>query len=148
MVSKILLPHFYRKAGFILLPVAVVLLIATVGYEYSLPFLDYADKYPKKDPFDLRNYNFSDELAMILTMASLFMIAFSREKQEDEYLQEVRLKALQISVYVNYFVLVAATLFVYGTSYLYVLFGNLYTILIIFIAVYYYRVHFKTRLEG
>lgn len=148
MKKQLLLPHSFRIIGFILLPIAVSLLIMVFMYDYSFPFLSYGHAELKKGTFDLVNHDFSDEAAMLLTFISLFMVAFSKERIEDEYLQKIRLKALQISVYVNYAVLVVGTVTIYGLSYLYVLYGNLFTILIIFIVVYYYKAHFSTRFQN
>ncbi len=146
MLNQLLLPNYYRKVGFMLLPVAAFLLVAVFIYEYSIPFLEYG-KGIKSSIYDMKNNDFSDELAVLLSFVALFTIAFSKEKTEDEYLQGVRLQALQISVYVNYIVLAVALVTVYGLDYLYVLYGNLFTILIIFIIVYYYKVHVKGRLS-
>lgn len=144
-MKSLLIPHGFRKIGLILLPFAVLLLVAVFMNEYSIPFLNYDTPTIKSNPVDIRNHDLTDELAILLCFTSLFMIAFSKERQEDEYLLKVRLRALQISVYVNYLVLAVSTIAIYGLSYLYVLYGNLFTILIIFIAVYYYEVHFKNR---
>lgn len=144
-MKSLLIPHGFRKVGLILLPFAVILLIAVFMNEYSIPFLNYDSPAITSDPYDIRNHDLTDEVAILLCFISLFMIAFSKERQEDEYLLKVRLRALQISVYANYLVLAVSTLAIYGLSYLYVLYGNLFTILIIFIVVYYYEVHFKAR---
>ncbi|MCB9046179.1 MAG: hypothetical protein H6550_08560 [Chitinophagales bacterium] len=146
MMNRLLLPHWFRKTGLALLPFAIVLMILAFFYEYDLPFLAYNTCHSTKDFLDTSNHNLTDELAVVSLFACLFFLAFSKEKHEDEYLNEVRLKALQISVYINYIVLAVATVTVYGLSYMYVLYGNLFTILVIFILVYYYRVHIKGRL--
>ncbi len=147
MLNNLLLPNKFRKVGFVLLIPALILMIAVFYYEYSIPLLSYGTPKPGSAPFDLKNFDFSDELAMLLTMFSLFCIAFSKEKHEDEYLREVRWKALQVSVYINYLVIALGTVLIYGLNYLYVLYANLFTILVIFIIVYYYRVYFKGRLS-
>jgi len=147
MLKQLLLPNYFRKAGVLLLLPALCLLVAVFMYEFSIPFLVYGQAEVSTSVFDMKNNDLSDELAILLSFFSLFCIAFSKEKVEDEYLQGVRLRALQISVYINYLVLAVATVAIYGLSYLYVLYGNLFTILIIFIVVYYYRVHIKGRLS-
>ncbi|MCB0698636.1 MAG: hypothetical protein H6551_12955 [Chitinophagales bacterium] len=140
-----LLPNKLRVLGFVLLPVAIALIVMVYGYDYYLPFLEYTGK-ENSNFLDLRNHNLTDELGVVLSIISLFLIAFTKEKHEDEYLQGVRLKALQLSVYINYFVLALSTLLIYGTNYLTVMYANLFTILIIFIVVYYYNVHVKGRI--
>ncbi len=145
-MKDLLLPHNFRKLGFLLLPIAAALFVIVLLNEYEFPFLDYKPS-GKSSGFDMKNYNFSDELTLLLTFASLFSIAFSREKIEDEYIQSVRLQALQISVYINYGIIALSTVLVYGLDYLNVVFGNLFTILIIFIIVYYYKAHIKPRMS-
>ncbi|MEZ5016570.1 MAG: hypothetical protein R2800_05915 [Flavipsychrobacter sp.] len=147
-MNNLLLPHVFRKIGFIMLPIAAALFVLVLLQEYTLPFLDYQPAALKnKSIFDVSNGNLTDELTLLVIFACLFFIAFSKEKIEDEYLQKIRLQALQISVYINYAILVLATFLVYGLNYLNVVFGNLFTILIIFIAVYYYKAHIKSRLS-
>lgn len=145
-MKSLLLPHSFRKIGFIMLPIVVVLFVMVLLKEYTWSFLDYKPLMSDKSIFNTSNGNFSDELTLLLTFLCLFFIAFSKEKVEDEYLQKVRLHALQVSVYINYIILALATFLVYGLSFLNIVFGNLFTIPVIFISVYYYLVHIKPRI--
>lgn len=147
MKSVLLLPHRFRLWGWILIVPSTLLLIAVLMYEYSVPFLKLSQPVHAANLLDFNNYDLSDEFTVLLVFASLFMIAFSKEKVEDEYIRAIRLKALQISVYVNYLVLVIGIVSFYGLNFLYVLYGNLFTILIIFILVYQYYVSIKPRLS-
>ncbi len=149
MKNAFLLSHKWRNIGWVLLPFAIAFLIAAIVYEYTVPFLVFGHpKLSAGDTFDIKNNNLTDELSILFTFISLFCIAFSKEKVEDEYVAAVRLKALQVSVYVNYAVLVISLFTIYGLSFLYVLYGNLFTILIIFIMVYYYYLHLKPKMAG
>lgn len=146
MKSKLLLPHNCRIIGAILLPFSIALLIATYSYNYSIPFLNtgiVTQHGPITEKIDL-----TGTVAMISVFICLFMIAFSREKQEDEYVRSIRLGALQISVYVNYLVLGIATLTIYGINFLMVMEINLFTILVIFIIIYYYQLHIQPRFKS
>jgi fatty acid desaturase len=88
--------------------------------------------------------DFNGELSLLITLVCLFMIAFSREKVEDEYVRIIRLRALQISVYTSYLIFAVASIFIYGVSFLYVMFANVFTVLFIFIVVFYYNLHIKS----
>ena len=66
------------------------------------------------------------------------MVGFSKEKQEDEFIAEVRLNSLLWAVAVNYILLLLAFIFVYGTPFLQVMIYNMFTILVIFIARFHY----------
>ena len=158
MKTQMLLPNKCRIAGCILLPLAIALLIAYYNFDYSIGFLRY--HVAKAVPVDYvfsgtQDYIFSKNFAadytgtvgMIAAFASLFMIAFSKEKQEDEYVRYVRLNALQISVYANYIILALAALLLFGFSFLMVMELNLFTILILFIITYQYQLRIKPRLS-
>jgi hypothetical protein len=67
-----------------------------------------------------------------LVMAlGLFIVAFSREKIEDEQIWHVRLDSLRWAIYVNYLVLIAGLIFIYDTAHILEL--NLWVPLIFFI---------------
>lgn len=74
-----------------------------------------------------------DELSVIGLTVSLLFIAFSKEKDEDECIAELRMRSLVWAIIVNYSLLIAVTLFVYGTFYLTFAFINLFTMLFLFI---------------
>jgi len=67
-----------------------------------------------------------------LVMAlGLFIVAFSREKIEDEQIWHVRLDSLRWAIYINYLVLIASLIFIYDTAHILEL--NLWVPLIFFI---------------
>jgi hypothetical protein len=131
MKKNLLLPHSCRKAGFILLLPFIALGIAYLGWDYTIPWLEF--NFFPKEQFQIST-NFTDELASVGVIISLLMIAFSKEKIEDEAIQFFRLEALQWAVYANYLVLILAILFCYGGLFFTVMTINLFTVLIIFIA--------------
>lgn len=67
-----------------------------------------------------------------LVMAlGLFIVAFSREKIEDEQIWQIRLDSLRWAIYINYLVLIASLIFIYDTAHILEL--NLWVPLIFFI---------------
>ncbi len=159
MKNHLLLPNKMRLIGLLILPFALAWLIAT-GI-LNKPVFEFLQVSTGKSntpanifgqPWFLFSHGFSADLnltcSIVLSIICLFMVAFSKEKIEDEYVRSIRLRSLQISVYVNYFVLLLATIFLYDTGFLMVMEVNLFTILIIFIIVYYYHLHIKPRLTN
>ena len=65
---------------------------------------------------------------------SLYLIAFSKEKEEDEFIQKLRLDSLLIACYVHTFILIIGTMVFYGLGYLEFMGYNMFTIQLIFIA--------------
>ncbi|AKD58335.1 hypothetical protein [Spirosoma radiotolerans] len=79
------------------------------------------------------NQDLTDEVAAIGIIAGLLLIAFSREKVEDEMIGQLRLEALQWSVYANYIILAIAILTVYDDAFFNVMIYNMFTVLLVFI---------------
>ena len=131
MKKRILLPNYFKRLGYILVLPFLGLGIAYIGWDYTVSWLDYHAL--QKGLLDFNNTNFTDEFAAIGLIISLFFIAFSKEKIEDEAIQFFRIEALQWAVYANYGVLLLAVIFCYGTLFFTIMTINLFTVLFIFI---------------
>jgi hypothetical protein len=136
MLTKILLPHRFQKLGWLLLFPFAMLLFVTNYFSYELDWLtvqagESSDGF--RDLFDFGKENFTLEFALIGVFVSLFLIAFSREKEEDEYIQKLRLDSLLVACYANSFILIVGTLVFYGFGYLEFMGYNMFTIQLIFI---------------
>ncbi len=123
-----LLPHICQKIGFILLwPfLALGCLYCFGGYE--IPWLALPAHVNT-----LNNDNLTDEVAAVGIIISLMLIAFSKEKTEDEAIQFFRLASLQWAVIVNYIVLIVCILTFYGGAFFNVMIYNMFTILFFFV---------------
>ena len=126
-----LFPHSWQRIGYIVLPVFLAIGIAYLFFDYNIPWLQY--KHDVKNIFDFSDNNFTDELASLGMILSLLLIAFSKEKTEDEMIQFIRLESLHWAVYANYLVLALSIIFVYGGAFFHVMIWNMFTVLIIFI---------------
>jgi hypothetical protein len=147
MKNTLLLPRSFRPAGLVLLVPSIALLIAYFHYDFLFSFLDtnWQNNLTGKlaDNFTGGNNNLTDEIAIGATIISLFMIAFSRQKHEDEYVSYIRLRSLQIGVYTSYASFLLLTFTVYGGNYIAVVFYNIFVSLILFIVVFYYNILIK-----
>jgi hypothetical protein len=88
-----------------------------------------------------------DELIGVLALIGLIFIGFSKEKQEDEFVQKIRLNSLKWAVFVNYGLLLFAMLFVYGMVFLDIMLYNMFTVLIIYIIRFNYLMYKFNRHE-
>ena len=82
-----------------------------------------------------------DEVICLSLLAGLLLLAFSREKIEDEWIQRVRLEAFQWALLANSLLLIAFIIFTHGLPFLKVMVYNMFTPLLIFVARYYYVLH-------
>lgn len=140
MTKQLLLPNRFKRIGwFILIPSLVAgIFSSATGFEvewlnarvFSL-FND--DLFESSKHFSLITTNVTNTLIGILFLAGALMVSFSKEKQEDEFIANLRLSSLLWSVWVNYGLLLIAFIFVYGLAFFSVMVYNMFTILIIFI---------------
>jgi hypothetical protein len=111
MKPKYLLPHLYKKIGWII--TAPLLTYAVYSYIlggiYSLPF----------DADDLEGrFPLLGTIILIGLLTGLLLVSFSMEKTEDEYIGRLRLESLQVAVIVNYILLILAALSFFGLDFL------------------------------
>ncbi|HEY4324513.1 MAG TPA: hypothetical protein VGN20_11020 [Mucilaginibacter sp.] len=87
---------------------------------------------------------------IILLPFCLLMSIWSREKSEIVLIKNLRFRSMQMAVYINYSLLLAATWLVYGGDYLLVQLAGLVSLPIIFLIIFYYQLYrvFKTKKLG
>ena len=82
-----------------------------------------------------------NEILGILFIVGAIFIAFSKEKNEDEYITQMRLESLVWATYLNYAILILAMLFVYNFAFLWVMVFNMFTILLFFIIRFNWKIY-------
>lgn len=136
MKSKLLLPHRYKMIGIIIFLPAFVLGFANLFFEFEASFLTVKMQkwmLTSDNGFFGNNLNnMTDEVALTCTVIGLMMIAFSREKTEDEFIQKIRLESFQWAVLVSYLILLICVWLIYGSTFFIAMVFNLLTVLVIF----------------
>jgi len=139
-----LLPNRVKRLGWIILLPALLLGVMVLYFDFEIKGFEVVIPYSK---ILLSNKpvvnNLTDEMVSIIVMVSLILIAFSEEKQEDEWVSKIRLESLQWSVYANYILLILAIIFIYDMYFFEALIYNMYTILIFFILRFNYVLRVK-----
>jgi hypothetical protein len=155
MLHDMLLPNRFRRIGwFILVPATIAGIVLTAtGYEAEwikgqFPVI-WTEEFPGGTRFMTMVYgNMTNTIVAMVFLVGALLVAFSREKVEDEYIREIRLSSLMWAVWVNYALLLFAILFIYGLSFLNVMIYNMFTILIIFIIRYHYLLYRTQKMAG
>ena len=139
MKTRFLMPHKFKKIGWLISIPAFVLMILNLQTGFIFKFLDYEVKGLKKISFDnsflfnIQFNNFTDEIGGLLLIVGLLMIAFSKEKQEDERISQIRLESLLWAVYINSIFLMLSIILFYSELFLNIMTYNICTPLILFI---------------
>ena len=159
MNHRLLLPNRFKTIGWcILIPATIAGIILTAtGYEAEwlnakVLTLFYDEIGIISDvlvaefgPFGLIEANITNTLVGVVFLIGALMVAFSKEKNEDEFIANLRLSSLLWSVWVNYILLLMAFLLVYGMAFLHIMIYNMFTILIIFIIRFNYLLYRGTK---
>jgi hypothetical protein len=138
-MKSILFPHRYKKvSGFVFyLTTLIGAIIYLTDFEFDsnfvmkIPALIYDPIFGNKNGIWIEN-GILDELITVVLIISGIIHSFSKERMEDEYISSIRLQALTWSIYVNYSLVLLATLLIFGMAYFHVMIIHLFSLIILF----------------
>jgi len=135
MKLQYLFPNRFKKIGWIILIPSVVLGVYWLIEHPEPDFLDVTiPPFLIEESFlNSAKDNLLNEVIGLLLIISSFLVAFSKEKLEDEFINKIRLDSLVWATYFNYTILALSIIFIYNSGFLNIMAINLFTILIFFI---------------
>tara|TARA_R110002033_G_scaffold79931_3_gene131030 strand:+ start:58960 stop:59436 length:477 start_codon:yes stop_codon:yes gene_type:complete len=146
MKTNYLLPAKFKKWGLLILLPSALLGILTIAGEWEPDFLNvtvpaiFIDEFIGKDALiGITNNNILNELCAVFVIVGGLMLAFSKEKNEDEFIASIRLRSLVWATYMNYFILLLAIVLVYDFSFFWVMVFNMFTVLLLFVIKFNWR---------
>ena len=120
-MKTLLFPHSFQRIGWVVFAIS-----AAIG-AYIL-FTDNTDSY------------LLNNIAIIGTCIGAILATCSRENVEDEMTGQIRLNSLLIALYINYAILIVCSLVIYDLDFLSVMLYNMFTILLIFMGVFRWKI--------
>jgi hypothetical protein len=145
MTQSLLLPHRFKKIGWLLLIPATILGIYLISQGFSAnlihtkvfsffnsPILSLSKH--SYAPFSIIYVDVTNTIAGVLFLTASVFVGFSKEKKEDEFIEKLRLSSLLWAVWVSNILLLIGFLFFYELSFFYIMIFNMFTVQIIFIA--------------
>jgi hypothetical protein len=133
MKSRFLFAHRWRLIGYLLLAAGLLFYLLTQCTGIQLLVWHNFRTTNSFTAGDI-NENFDNELQLVLVALGLLIIAFTKEKIEDEQIAQLRLDCLQWAVYINYAVFFVIILTCYGLGFFAYTLYNVLTLLVFFIA--------------
>ena len=124
-----LLPAWCRKAGWALFTPCAILGLYIIFIEGYVPLEIKLCEVLKTN------------VAIIGTLIGLYMIAFSKEKIEDEFINSLRMDAMIKAIILNCVIIVLASLIIYGGWYVYTLSITQYFVRLAYIIIFRYNIH-------
>jgi len=86
--------------------------------------------------FQSQKVNLTFTVRGVLLIVGSLLIAFSKEKTEDEFINSLRLKSFQYAVLINFSIILLSFLLIWGVNFVSVLLYNLYSTLFFFILIF------------
>jgi hypothetical protein len=148
MDTKYLFHSKYKKWGWMILIPSAILGFMDLFMEWEPTLLNwqvpaiYMDEILSDTTFfGWAANNVLNEIFGILVIVGSILVAFSKQKNEDEFISKIRLESLVWATYVNYIILLLSFLFVFGMGFLWVMILNMFTILLFFIIRFHWQVY-------
>lgn len=148
-MKTLLLPHTYKKIGWVILVPSLIAGLIFVVLDFHLPFEPTINTFgffgkgfeighSKLPAFRVSEIGLIPNLICILLLIGGMFVMFSKEKSEDEFINQIRLHSLQFSVFINYTLLLLCILFIHGIAFLDVMVYNMFTVIFIYILRFHY----------
>ena len=145
METKLLLPHRYKFVGWALVAGAMILWTFTAVFDMEFTFFQGkmfallgGVLLGKTVYFSIVDLDMTNTVMGSVFIVGGLMVAFSREKIEDEFIMGLRLSSFKWAVLINYVILLLLFIFVHGIAFLGVMVYNMFTVLIFFILRFHY----------
>jgi hypothetical protein len=143
IVAGGLLPRRLRPAGLLLFLAGTALAVARFRYFVKPAFLDTTtfamrSTYLETKSFTLITNNLTDELAALLALTGLLLLAFSRETTEDSGVRARRLQAWMLTGWLHAGLVACAVLFLYGLAFTTALLAFLFTPFVSYVAIFWW----------
>lgn len=149
MKTPFLFPNYFKTVGwFLFVPAFIASLclsifnVSTDQYWVVKVFALVNDEIMQESKyFSFVQNSIVDEVLMFCLIIGGVFICFSKLKNEDEFISKIRYESLVWAVYVNYSIILLLAFFIYGFSFLNVLFYNTFTMIFFFIIRFHYKLY-------
>ena len=132
------MPNKLRILGIIFLTFGIILLILKYKFNYKPEFLNLKvfalySFYIEAKTFSMITHQMIADIAGIFLITGLFILSFTKEKNESDEIDSLRLKDIILAAYVNLFYIISSILFFFGFGFV----GALTLYSVIWIAIYF-----------
>jgi hypothetical protein len=137
MKSRFLFPHYCRIIGYLCFAVDILKAVLLKVY--------YPQGFTQEGSVTNIWMNITNDFNILIVIVGLLLIAFSKEKDEDELISQLRLDSLQWAIYINYFLFIIFVILVHGFKFLEIVAYNVITPLIFFIIRFRWKIFLLNR---
>jgi hypothetical protein len=163
METKLLFPNRFKKLGWVLFIIGLLLTIiieieifpihlnnesvitkwTTIKSMHPIPFIEKSNNNGSREPENIVN-----ELAMSFVAIGFILVAFTREKKEDEYISKIRSDSFVWSFYLYVMAILIAIWTSYSLDFIFVITWLVLLPPIIFVLRFHWFVYLKPYFES
>jgi hypothetical protein len=141
MKLTFLMPRNFRFVGIFFIVLGLILGISRFYFGNKPDMLDmkmfaFSSSYLDTKYMEIVRNNMSEEFTGFFIVAGLFLVAFSREKEENEQINMLRLRAFYITAYLNFLFLLVSLFFTFGFAFIYMLIANMGISLLLYTVIF------------
>ncbi|MDR3696719.1 hypothetical protein [Mucilaginibacter sp.] len=147
MKARFLFPHKWRLVGYLCFAADIIFsIVLKVLHPEGYAATDLSQVLgPGQKPYHIYSgvteMRWHNDVTILLIIFGLLLVAFSKEKIEDEQISQSRLDSLRWAVYFNYALFIVCVLFIYGMHFIPVLIFNMISPLIFFIIRFRWKIY-------
>ena len=150
---KLFLPNKFRIYGWTILLLGIILGVTRFYLGIKLKLLDIKvfaiySKYFETNYFKVIDNHVSEELTALFLLVGLFLISFTKEKNENNFNAELRYKSLILTFYINTALVFLSFLFVYGFGFINILVINVFSPFFIYATLFKYFLYNTPKTEN
>lgn len=147
-----LLPNKFKIIGVLLFVVGIIITIIRFYFGVKPDWLDIKvfavySSFLQTKYFTFITNNILEELSGLILLVGLVFIAFSKEKTENEIIEQIRIRSFFYSVYSNILFTVFAFIFIFGLGFVYYLVLNMFVSLLLFIFIFRYNIYYYKKIK-
>ncbi|MEI6048695.1 MAG: hypothetical protein WCS03_07320 [Bacteroidota bacterium] len=128
----------YKIPGFVLIFIGLILTILyfSIEFRFELPVFAVASSYVETRFFTTFSTNFADELILLTLLTGFSLVVFSKEKNELDFYNSLRIRAIVKTSVANVLFLIFSVMFVYGSGFMIILILNIFLPFILYLAIF------------
>jgi hypothetical protein len=142
----LLLPHSFKKWGWICVLIGVGLMIQLIVFEYEFSFLEFQIR-KEGDLLHPRFNNFTNELMGLFLLIGFFFLCFSAHKEEDEMIWWIRLNSWKLAMFTYMSMLLIGLFAFYDVDYLNFVLYNMLTPMVVFLIAFHSKLYLLKKSE-
>lgn len=132
MKTKYLLPTSFKKIGWIMIVISLIYYVMYMTFDWATIYFKMPSIFNDGNFFTMVKTEIYSTFLPIVALSGFLFIAFSKERDEDEYIGKIRERSFVFAALFSSLLIILSTLFIFGLDYLNILIMDFFVFLFVF----------------